>query len=127
MSPKLTPVFVRLPRDQAAALDRLANQSGRAKQHVVSELVAQALTPPKPEPFSMGRVELSSTPETRHDEVLTLDEVALLLKLSPDAVQARAEAGDLPARRFGQDWRFSRLAVLTWLADGGKPKGKRKR
>ena len=75
----------------------------------------------------MGRVEVSSTPETRDDEVLTLDEVAVLLKLSPDVVQSRAEAGDLPARRFGQDWRFSRLAVLTWLADGGTPKGKRGR
>ena len=127
MSAKLTPVFIRLPRDQAASLNRLANQSGRAKQLVVSELVAQALTPPNPGPLSMGRVEVSSTPETRDDEVLTLDEVALLLKLSPDAVRARAEAGDLPARRFGQDWRVSRLAVLTWLADGDKPKGKRGR
>ena len=127
MSEKLIPLFIRLPRAQASALDRLANQSGRAKQHVVSELVAQALTPPKPGPLSLGRVEVSSTAETRADEVLTLDEVASLLKLSPDVVQARAEAGDVPARRFGQDWRFSRLAVLRWLADGGNPKDKRGR
>jgi excisionase family DNA binding protein len=127
MSAKLTPLFIRLPRAQAATLDRLASQSGRAKQHLVSELVAHALTLPKPGPLSMGRVEVSTTPETRDDTVLTLDEAASLLKLSPDAVQARAQAGDLPGRRFGNDWRFSRLALLAWLADGEKPNGRRGR
>ena len=41
MARQLTPLFIRLPRDQAAALDRVASESGRAKQYVVSELVAQ--------------------------------------------------------------------------------------
>jgi excisionase family DNA binding protein len=104
------------------ALDRLASQSGRAKQHLVSELVANALGPPKPGPMSLGRVEVSSTPETRDDEVLNLGEVASMLKLSSDAVLARVEDGNLPARRFGTEWRFSRLAVLAWLADGDKPR-----
>jgi excisionase family DNA binding protein len=127
MTAKLTPLFIRLPRAQVATLDRLASQSGRAKQHLVSELVAHALTLPKPGPLSMGRVEVSRTPETRDDRVLTLDEAASLLKLSRDAVQARAQAGDLPGRRFGHDWRFSKLAVLAWLADGDRPNGRRGR
>jgi excisionase family DNA binding protein len=127
MTANLTPVFIRLPKNQAAALDRLATETGRAKQHLVSELVAQALTPPKPQPLAMGRVEVSSTAETRGDEVLTLDEVASVLKLSADAVRQRAENGDLPARRFGSEWRFSKLAVLAWLAGGDKPKGGRGR
>jgi excisionase family DNA binding protein len=136
MSARLTPVFVRLPRSQAAALDRLAAESGRAKQHVVSELVAQALTAPGPAPLTVGRVELSTAPASRHnaalsvprdDEILTLDDVASLLRLPADAVQARAEAGDLPGRRFGKEWRFSRLAVLAWLAEGEAPPGRRKR
>jgi excisionase family DNA binding protein len=35
-------------------------------------------------------------------------------------VLALIEAGDLPARRLGQDWRLSRTAVLAWLR-GGRP------
>jgi excisionase family DNA binding protein len=126
MAAKLTPVFIRLPKEQAAALDRLADQSGRSKQHVVSELVGHALAPPKPRPLPMGRVEVSSAVDTRADEVLTLDEIASVLKLPSVAVRQRAEDGDLPARRFGNEWRFSRLAVLSWLADGDKPRGQRR-
>jgi len=127
MAKQLTPVFIRLPRDQAAALDRVAHESGRAKQHVVSELVAQALKPPKPGPLALGRVEVSSAADTRQDEVLTLEEVASVIKLPATVVRQRAEEGDLPARRFGDEWRFSRLAVLSWLADGDKPTGRRRR
>jgi hypothetical protein len=42
-------------------------------------------------------------------------------------VRQRAEDGDLPARRFGSEWRFSKLAVLSWLADGDTPRGRRRR
>jgi excisionase family DNA binding protein len=126
MAGNLTPVFIRLPKQQAAALDRLADASGRSKQHVVSELVGQALTLPKPGPLAMGRVEMSSATDTRADEVLTLEEVALVLKLPSTAVRQRAEEGDIPGRRFASEWRFSRLAVLSWLADGDKPRARRR-
>jgi excisionase family DNA binding protein len=116
MSDDRTPLFVRLPRNQAVALDRLADATGRQKQHLVSELLGERLKTSRP--LSLGRVELTSTPDVGTDEVLTLEEVAALLKLSVDAVQSRAEQGDVPGRRFGKEWRFSRLAVLTWLADG---------
>ena len=125
MAANLTPVFMRLPKQQAAALDRMAAESGRAKQHVVSALVAQALRAAPPQ-LSMGRVEVSSTREMPRDEVLTLPEVAALLRLEPDAIQTRAERGDLPGRRFGDAWRFSKLAVLAWLADGDTGAGPRK-
>ena len=119
-----TPLFVRLPRDQATALDRLANATGRHKQHLVSELLADRLTPGAG-PVSVGRVEVANTPEVRTDEVLTLEEAAALLKLPADAVRSRAEEGDLPGRRFGKDWRFARIAVLAWLADGDPQKRRR--
>jgi excisionase family DNA binding protein len=118
-----TPLFVRLPRDQAAALDRLADATGRHKQHLVSELLADRLT--SGAAVSVGRVEVSNTPEVRSDEVLTLEEAAALLKLPPDAVRSRADDGDLPGRRFGEEWRFSRMAVLAWLADGDPKKRRR--
>jgi excisionase family DNA binding protein len=126
MSSRLTPVFIRLPKNQAAALHRLASETGRTKQHVVSELVGQALAAP-PQPLAVGRAEVSRTPQERDDEVLTLEEVAEMLKLRPDTVRSRAEQGDLPARRFGDEWRFSKLAVLAWLADGESQNTRRRR
>lgn len=126
MSSSLTPLFIRLPTNQAAALNRLASETGRTKQHVVSALVGQALAA-APRPLAVGRAEVVSTPHERDDDVLTLDEVAGLLKVSSDAVRSRAEQGELPARRFGDDWRFSKLAVFAWLADGDAPATRRRR
>jgi len=110
-----TPLFVRLPRNQATALDRLAGATGRRKQALVSELLGDRLAAPRP--LTLGRVEVANTPEVG-DEVLTLGEVAKLLKVSADAVRSRAEEGELPGRRFGKEWRFARMAVLAWLAGG---------
>ena len=126
MPANLTPVFIRLPKQQAAALERLADESGRSKQHVIGELVGRAVTTPTPRPLAMGRVEVSSAPDTRADEVLTLEEVASVLKLPSTVVRQRAEEGDLPGRRFGNEWRFSRIAVLSWLADGDTPRARRR-
>ena len=81
MSNDRTPLFVRLPRNQAAALDRLADATGRRKQSLVSELLADRLSVPRQ--LSVGRVEVSKTPEVG-DEVLTLEEAAKLqLEVSP--------------------------------------------
>jgi excisionase family DNA binding protein len=124
MSKERTPLFVRLPRDQAAALDRLADATGRRKQSLVSELLGDRLADARP--LAIGRVEVTNVAETSN-EVLTLDEAAALLKLPVEAVRTRAEEGDLPARRFGKDWRFARTAVLAWLADGEPNKRNRNR
>ena len=117
MSKQRTPLFVRLPKDQVAALDRLADATGRRKQSLVSELLGDRLAAARP--LAVGRIEVTHTPEAG-DEVLTLDEAAALLKLPADVVRARAEEGDLPGRRLGNEWRFARSAVLAWLA-GGEP------
>jgi excisionase family DNA binding protein len=125
VSTERTPLYVRLPRNQAAALDRLARATGRPKQHLVSELLGDGLTTGERQ-VSVGRVEVTSRADVRADEVLTLEGVAAFLKLSVDTVRSRAEEGQLPGRRFGKDWRFSRLAVLAWLADGDTPERKRR-
>jgi excisionase family DNA binding protein len=77
--------------------------------------------------MQVGRVEVSNTQDTGCDDVLTLEEVAALLKLPIDVVQTRVEAGDLPGRRFGKDWRFAKTAVLAWLAIGEPQKGRQNR
>ena len=119
-----SPLFVRLPTDQAAALDRLADVTGRHKQHLVSELLADRLMSGAG-PVSVGRVEVTNTPTAFTDEVLTLEEAAALLKLPADTVRSRAEEGDLPGRRFGKEWRFARIAGLAGLADGDPQKRRR--
>lgn len=55
--------------------------------------------------------------------MLTLIELTELLKLDEPAVMTRVMSGELPGRRFGEQWRFSRLAVLRWL-DGTDAAGR---
>lgn len=49
-------------------------------------------------------------------EVLTPDEAALLLRVGQATLLDLARAGEVPARRIGEQWRFSRAALLGWLA-----------
>lgn len=51
-------------------------------------------------------------------EVLDLSEAAALLRVKPDAVRELAETDRIPARHIGGVWRFSRAALLEWLAGG---------
>jgi len=116
MSKDRTPLFVRLPRTQAVALDRLATATGRPKQHLVSELIGDRLMAAS-RPLAVGRIEVAAATDSDPDDVLTLEETAAMLKVSTDAVRVRAEEGDIPGRLFGKEWRFARAAVLAWLAD----------
>lgn len=54
-------------------------------------------------------------------EVLTLEEAAELLRVSPAALRVEAEAGRVPGRQIGGEWRFSRATLLEWLA-GSTPR-----
>jgi hypothetical protein len=47
--------------------------------------------------------------------VLTLEEVSIYLRLSPEAVQQQAIAGKIPGQEIDGDWRFLRQAVDDWL------------
>jgi excisionase family DNA binding protein len=49
-------------------------------------------------------------------EVLTLEQLAELLSLDVENARGLAEAGELPGRKLGDEWRFSRSAVLDWLS-----------
>jgi excisionase family DNA binding protein len=51
--------------------------------------------------------------------VLTVDELACLLRVNRKTVYASFRAGEIPGgRRIGGTIRFSRDAVLRWLAEG---------
>jgi excisionase family DNA binding protein len=49
-------------------------------------------------------------------EVLTAGQAAELLQVPETELLALAEAGSLPGRRIGERWRFSRAALIEWLA-----------
>ncbi len=56
------------------------------------------------------------TETTTTPEVLTLEDAAHFLKLSPDSVARQAEAGQIPGRRVEGSWRFLLSRLEDWLA-----------
>src|SRR5271156_2462232 len=69
--------------------------------------------PPSPNAAPNG---IAETPE-----VLTLEEAASYLRVPADAVVRMIDAEGLPARRFGADWRFYKVALQAWLG-AARPK-----
>lgn len=51
-------------------------------------------------------------------EVLTLDQVAKLLRLHRSTVYRMVKRGEIPAVKIGRVWRFSKGALDTWLTSG---------
>ena len=49
-------------------------------------------------------------------DVLTPAQAAELLQVGEDELIELAEAGSVPGRRIGEHWRFSRPALIAWLA-----------
>lgn len=51
-------------------------------------------------------------------EVLNLEEASNLLGVSTKTLQKILREEEIPARKIGREWRFSRIALLKWLAQG---------
>ncbi len=49
------------------------------------------------------------------DEILTIPEVAELLKIAQKTVYVLAQRRQLPAFKVGGQWRFSRTAIDEWI------------
>jgi len=49
------------------------------------------------------------------DEILTLPEVAQLLKVAEKTVYSMAQKGDMPAFKVGGQWRFRRTDLDEWI------------
>jgi nitrogen PTS system EIIA component len=56
-----------------------------------------------------------------NDEVLTTEEAAEFLKLTPFTVRDYARRGILPSRKLGKGWRFYKPDLLAWLRDYEAP------
>ena len=127
-------LYVRLPHTEATKLDRAATALSTNKKAIVTSLVARYVDPDSPTGLDDLRAGLDPrrvtinlpdeglavghhafTPSPLPD-VLTPQQAAELLQVSEDEVVELAEAGTLPGRRIGEQWRFSRPALIEWLA-----------
>jgi excisionase family DNA binding protein len=103
-------VFARVPRAEAEKLERAAFELKTSKQSIIASLL-RALDVDREE-WAVGRH--AFRPATSA-EVLTLAQLAELLQLDERTVGELARKGEIPGRKVGREWRFSRDAVLDWL------------
>jgi excisionase family DNA binding protein len=106
-----TPLYVRLPAEQARRLEEAVSVSGKSKRQLIEDAVREHLTEGTDRDLTVGRITLSE----EAPEVLTATEAAALLRVDESDLMAAARQGELPARAIGEEWRFSRAALLAWL------------
>jgi excisionase family DNA binding protein len=127
-------LYVRLPADAVERLHRAAEALGVHKKDLIAGLVTKYIDPDSKRGLSaLGTLaapkrstistdgpgpQLGSYSFQSYDppEVMNVEQVAQLLQVDAKLVLELAEAGKLPGRRLGYEWRFSRTAVLAWLA-----------
>ncbi len=133
-------LFVRLPANAVDKLGRAAEALGVHKKDLVAGLVSRYVDPDS----QQGLAALTTLSQPRRvsiqldeqgptlgaysfqtydpPEVMNSEQVAQFLQVDEKVVLELAEAGQLPGRKLGKQWRFSRAALVAWLA---QPEGSR--
>jgi excisionase family DNA binding protein len=141
-NPPETALYVRLPATAGEKLDRASVALGIPKKDLVAGLVARYVDPDS----ERGLSALGSLSQPRRisldlpdagpalgtysfqpydpPEVMSAEQAAKLLQIEEALVVELAEAGQLPGRKLGAAWRFSRVALVAWLATP-EPRGPR--
>jgi excisionase family DNA binding protein len=132
--PPETALYVRLPAAAVDKLDRAAEALGVHKKDLVAGLVSRYVDPDSSrglsalETLAQPRritVDLGDAGPTigsysfqRYDppEIMSAEQAGEFLQIAEAAVIELAQAGELPGRKLGQVWRFSRAALMAWLA-----------
>ena len=52
-------------------------------------------------------------------DVMTVEQAASYLQVTPETVRRKARAGDIPAAKVGRHWRFRKADLDGWLSRGG--------
>jgi excisionase family DNA binding protein len=99
------PLFMRLPATAAERLDVIARDQGESKGEIVTRLILD-------NNLSVGQHSFRPNAEPA---VLTPAQAAELLQVEERLVTELATTGQLPGRRLGDQWRFSRHALIQWL------------
>jgi excisionase family DNA binding protein len=128
-------LYVRLPHLEFEKLDRAAEALSTNKKALVTTLVSHYVDPDSEAGLDRLRT-IAARPQrvtidvpgdamtvghhaftpAQLPDVLTPVQAAELLQVSEDEVVELAEAGTLPGRRIGERGRFSRPALIAWLA-----------
>ena len=59
----------------------------------------------------------SELPDPIHKEILNVDEAAAYLGVSTKTFHKVLHEGEMPGRKVGREWKFSRKALETWIAN----------
>ena len=132
--PPQTPLYVRLPAAAGDKLDRAAAALGMHKKDLVAGLVTKYVDPDS----RRGLHELGSLPRAgsvdakdgmimgtysfqpydppEPPEIMNAAQAGQFLQIEEKNVIELAEAGKLPGKKLGPVWRFSRNALVAWLA-----------
>ena len=122
-----TALYVRIPSAEAEKLHRAADVLRTPKRELITRLVAD-FDPDDPVwtrkaagPTASAEAEWSvgqhSFLPASELEILTPAQLATLLQIDEDTLIDLAEKRELPGRKVGEEWRFSREAILAWLAE----------
>ena len=60
---------------------------------------------------------MSGNHRTVANEILTIDEVAQYLRLTPQTIYKWAQEKRIPAVKLGKEWRFRRSVIDKWFDD----------
>ncbi len=119
MADERSALFVRIPMATARKLESHAKRAGRSKQDVVSTLITEGLQK------STNNAVIAPTPPSvvvePSNDIMTLDELVAFLRVDRAELERRLHAQELPARRFGEEWRFSREAIAHWMEGTDRP------
>ena len=122
-----TALYVRIPSEEAEKLHRAADVLRTPKRELITRLVAD-FDPEDPvwtkrvagptasaeADWAMGQHSFVPASEL---EILTPAQLSGLLQVEEETVIELAEKRELPGRKVGEEWRFSREAILAWLAE----------
>ncbi|MBN1940365.1 MAG: helix-turn-helix domain-containing protein [Candidatus Aminicenantes bacterium] len=53
---------------------------------------------------------------TSSENILTIEELSIYLKISVSTLYKLAREGKLPAKKVGRHWRFHKRAIDQWMA-----------
>jgi hypothetical protein len=133
-SPPEGALYVRLPAPAFEKLNRASEVLGIHKKDLVAGLVSRYvdldsrrgltalgdLSQPRRVSVEMGEgaATVGSYSFQPYDppEVMNPAQAGQLLQLEEKVVLELAEAGQLPGRKLGPVWRFSRAALVAWLS-----------
>jgi len=136
-APPESALYVRLPAAAADKLDRAAEALGLRKKDIVAGLVSKYVDPDSRQglgalgslssrkvtlDLDQGGARLGSYSFQSYDppEVMNGQQAAQFLQIDEATVIEMADLGEIPGRKLGAVWRFSRMALVAWLSTPAK-------